>query len=284
MKLGSLIENLGSPFRAERGKGAITPPAMSDAVRVPYGPFRFRSRLTRGQEYSVLASTDLRNWAPVGRGIGADELIEYVDSAAFKFTYRFYRLLAGTTPSANMIGYASVTLPPGFSMIANPFHSSQTVSDIFKTWPDGTSLNRFDTRLFRLVENGVKGGKWTNEFEKLVPGEGAIFFNPTTDYKSVSFVGEVLQGHLAIPMPSGFSIRSSVVPQPGNLVDDMHFPIANGDVVHLFDREQQKYVLHPFVDDKWTAGAPVISVGEAFWIAKTEPGNWNRNVTLEGPE
>jgi hypothetical protein len=132
-----------------------------------------------------------------------------------------------------------------------------------------------------LVENGVKGGKWINKTEKLVPGEGAIFFNPSTDYRSVSFAGEVLQGHLSMPVPSGFSIRSSLVPQPGNLVEDLHFPVANGDVIHLFEREHQKYVLYPFEDGKWTAGPPIIGVGEAFWVAKTEPGNWIRNVTAE---
>ena len=116
-----------------------------------------------------------------------------------------------------------------------------------------------------------------------MPGEGAIFFNPTSDYKSVSFAGEVLQGHLSVPVPGGFSIRSSLIPQPGNLADDLRFPIANGDVIHLFDREQQKYLLHPFEEDKWTAGPPIIGVGEAFWVAKTDPGNWIRSVNSDGP-
>ena len=72
------------------------------------------------------------------------------------------------------------------------------------------------------------------------------------------------------------------MPQPGNLADDLHFPIANGDVIHIFDREGQKYVLHPYEDGKWTAGQPVLSVGESFWVAKTDPGNWIRNFVIEG--
>jgi hypothetical protein len=81
-------------------------------------------------------------------------------------------------------------------------------------------------------------------------------------------------------------MRSSPVPQPGSLVEDLEFPIADGDVVHLFDRDKQQYVLHPYENGKWTAGAPMISVGEAFWVAKTEPGNWTRTlcVSQEKPE
>ena len=112
-------------------------------------------------------------------------------------------------------------------------------------------------------------------------GEGAIFFNPTSDYKTASFTGEVIQGQLAVPIPAGFSVRSSLVPQPGNLLDDLNFPVTNGDVIHIFDRERQKYVLHPYEDGKWTAGPPIVGVGESFWVAKTEPGNWIRNFKIE---
>ncbi|HWX19958.1 MAG TPA: hypothetical protein VN578_08645 [Candidatus Binatia bacterium] len=277
MKLSSLIEKIGGRRRGE----AATPPALGEAMRFGYGPFRFKTRLPRGLEYTIQASTDLRTWTVLAKGKAAEETLEYIDSEAFKFTFRFYRVLAGEVHSANVIGYASVTLAPGFSMIANPFDSSQTVSDIFKDWPEGTGLNKFDTRLFRLVENERDSGKWTNPTEKLAPSEGAIFFNPTSDYKSVSFVGEVLQGNLSVPIPAGFSIRSSLMPKPGHLADDLGFPIGNGDVIHIFDREKQKYVLHPYEDGKWSAGPPIVSVGESFWVAKADPGNWTVNFQAE---
>lgn len=278
MKINSLLQKIGHRRRRE----TLAPPALGEAMRFPYGPFRFKARLPKGREYSILVSADLRTWTEIARGVAGEQAIEYIDSDAFKFSYRFYRLQTGAVYSTNLIGYASVTLPPGFSMIANPFETSDTVADIFKSWPDGTTLNKFDTRLFRLTENGVKEGKWSHPAERLAPGEGAIFFNPTSDYKSVSFVGEVLLGNLAVPIPAGFSIRSSLVPQPGHLADDLHFPIADGDVIHIFDREDQKYVLHPYEGGKWTAGPPILSVGESFWVAKTEPGNWIRNFGVEG--
>ncbi len=284
MRLRSLFEKLGArPRFLRRGNAEpLAPPILRQPERFPYGPFRWRAQLPTGANYSVLASPNLRAWIPVFHGKAQDSQIEYVDSEAPRFPYLFYRLIIGEVYSANVIGYASVALPPGFSMIANPFDSSATVSDTFKNWPEGTSINRFDTRQFRLVENTVKSGKWLATSEKLLRGEGLIFFNPTSDYKMASFVGEVCQGNLSAPIPSGFSLRASLVPQAGNLVEDLGFPIANGDVIHLFDRERQKYVLHPFTDGKWPAGPPIVAVGEAFWVAKTEARNWVQNLIIGG--
>ena len=222
------------------------------------------------------SSSDRRNWSPVLNGIATGEILSFADSHAAKFNHRFYRLVAGKGQS-NILGYVSLTLPPGFSLISNPLDSPENVvTRVFKDWPDGTTLNKFDTQLFRLVENAVKLGQWTNPAEILKPGEGAIFFNPTMDYRSVCFTGDVLREDLATPVPASFSIRSSLLPQPGHIVDDLKFPIANGDVIHVFDREKQCYILHPYESGRWTSGAPVLAVGEAFWVAKAEAGIWDR--------
>ncbi len=178
MKLSSVIQKVGAkaPFLRRKQAKNIAPPVLGEPLRFPYGPFRFRTPLAKGTNYTILASTDLRTWSPTSRGTAKEETVEYVDSEAFKFTYRFYRMLVGNVFSANVIGYASVSLPPGFSMIANPFDTPYGVGETFKGWPEGTTLNRFDTTLFKLVENAVKDGKWANPHEKLLPGEGAIFF------------------------------------------------------------------------------------------------------------
>ena len=284
MRFDSLVQKISDSTPWAKRAEAITPPLLRDARRFPYGPFQFKTQLPKGAEYTIHCSTDLHTWSLIGGGQANGEIFDYIDSEAFKHSYRFYRVMTEQVPSLNVIGYASVTLPPGFSMIANPLESPcSTVGELFQGWPDGTTLNKFDTRFFRLAENAVKFGKWTNAGEKLSPGEGAIFFNPTSEYKSLSFAGEVMQGSLSMPLPSGFSIRSSFIPQPGNL-EDMGFPITQGDVIHLFDRDRQKYVLHPFEASGWTDGPPLVSVGESFWVAKTEPGNWNQALYVNGQE
>jgi len=52
-------------------------------------------------------------------------------------------------------------------------------------------------------------------------------------------------------------------------------------VIHLFDREHHIYVLHPYENDRWTSGPPIVGVGEAFLVAKTEVGNWICSVAIE---
>jgi len=281
MKIQSLIQRIsGTTFLRGKKEQTIGPPVLTEPMRFPYGPFRFKTQLPKGAPYTIEASTDLLHWNPISQDTAGAESLEYMDSDASKHSYRFYRLQAGEVLSVNVIGYVSVTLAPGFSMIANPLDGpSNSVADMFKDWPDDTTLHKFDTRFFRLDENAVKNGKWTNSTETLSPGEGAIFFNPTSDYKAHSFVGEVMQGNVSIPIPSGFSLRSSIVPQPGS-IEDLQFPIADGDVIHLFDRDRQKYVLHPYEGGKWSAGPPIVSAGESFWVAKTEPGNWTSHFSI----
>src|ERR1043166_1319917 len=277
MNINSLIQK----FSGRKKAAGIAPPVLGAAVRFPYGPFQFKTQLPKGTAFIIQTTADLHIWKTLADGVAGAEATEYLDSEASQFSYRFYRLVAGEVHSTNVLGYASIPLPPGFSMIANPLDGpSNNVGDMFTNWPNGTTLHKFDTGLFKVAENSVEDGKWTNPTEKLMPGEGAIFFNPTLDYKSHSFVGEVSQWNLSIPIPAGFSLRSSIIPQPGSL-DDLEFPIGEGDVIHLFDRDRQQYVLHPYEGGKWTAGTPVVSVGEAFWVAKTEAANWVRNFSIE---
>lgn len=72
-----------------------------------------------------------------------------------------------------------------------------------------------------------------------------------------------------------------MVPKQGKLDEDLNFPIRNGDVVHLFDNDRQKYGIYPFEDGTWTSGQPTLSMGESFWIAKAEAGNWENALVVE---
>jgi len=282
MKIESFIGRIRESFSGDAGSQLeFAPPTLGSGMRFPYGPFRFKTELPKGVPYEIQAASDLEHWRTIAEDEARGPVIEYVDSEASKYNHRFYRVVANDVHSANIIGYASTTLPPGFSMIANPFDAaSNAITELIKGWPDGTTFNKFDTRLFRLSDNAVKHGKWTNPSEKLLPTEGGLFFNPTSDYKSLNFVGDVMQGNLSVPIPAGFSVRSSLSPQAGQLDEDLDFPIDEGDVIHLFDRDEQKYVLYPFEGGKWTGGAPVINLCESFWVAKTEAANWTRAILM----
>ena len=278
--LGSVGQSISGLF-GRKSKAVVTaPPCLGSAARFPYGPFQFKFQIGKGLPYEIQASSNLQAWQPICSETSAGEPVEYVDSDASKFNLRFYRVLSGTVCS-NVIGYASISVPPGYSLIANPLHApSNAVSAILPDMVDDTALNKFDTHLFKLTENAVKNDRWANPDETLSPGEGAIFLNPTSDFKNINFVGEVLQGELLRPIASGFSIHSSQIPKPGRLHADLGFPIQEGDVVHLFDRDHQKYVIYEYDRKKWDSNPPILGVGESFWIGKTTPGNWVQTLEI----
>jgi hypothetical protein len=275
----NLMPQMGGFFTdfIRKNKPVVAPlPFLGSAKRVS-GSFQFQGNLGAGDSYNLEVSPDLKNWSSLESGVSNGSVLEFSDSDASKFSFRFYRAASGEKLFQNVIGYVSVNLPPGFSMVANPFNSpSNCVADLFPQMPEGSTFCKFDTSLFRLSNNAVKQGAWTNPNEKLVPGEGGIFFNPSTEIKTVNFVGDVSQGRLFNPIPPGLSIRSSLVPQSGKLNSDLGFPMAEGDMVHLFDRERQKYVSYPFSAKGWGADAPNINLGESFWISKTQPDSWEQ--------
>jgi hypothetical protein len=278
----SNVSDFVTGFFTKKGKpnGPLTP-VLFAGKRVGYGPFQLQIRLAAGARYELLASTDLRNWVTLAESKAVAETTEFVDGEASKLSYRFYRVTSESVGSQNIMGYATIALPPGFSLIANPLKAADnSVAALLPNMPEGTSFDKFDTRLFKLTKNSVVDGRWVNPGETLVPGEGGIISNPTSDTKAVNFVGDVMQENLFYPIPAGFSIRSSLLPQAGRLDVDLQFPFSDGDAVHLFDRDKQEYRIYTFGDKNWAANPPVVGIGEAFWISKNSPGNWTRDFTV----
>jgi hypothetical protein len=276
----ALFQKIKAPM-AGRGVQPVQLPVLSDPVRIPYGPFRFQGEVEAGATYEIQATSNLtKDWTTIATDISKGE-IEFLDSDAFKSAYRFYRLFVNGVYSLNVVGYVTFTLPPGSSMIGNSFaRPDNSVGELFKGLPDGTTLQKFDGQIYKLTDNSVKYGKWLNPTETLALGEGAIISNPTSDLRSLCLVGEVMQGRFSTPIPSGFSIRCSPVPQPGRLDTDLNFPIEEGDVIHLFDRETQKCVEYTYSQRKWSPGIPIVCAGESFWVAKKSPATWTVDFSV----
>jgi hypothetical protein len=157
MKFSSLIRKLGRKTASNEDGAQIPAPVLGPVIRFPYGAFQLKAGITKGVAFEIEATTDLEHWQTIATETDAAETIEYVDSDASKFSHRYYRIKAGTVYSANVMGYAAVTLALGFSMIANPFVTpNNSVTDLLKDLPDGTRINRFDTRFFKLTENFSK--------------------------------------------------------------------------------------------------------------------------------
>jgi hypothetical protein len=95
-----------------------------------------------------------------------------------------------------------------------------------------------------------------------------------------TFVGEVPQGTLHNPVPTGFSIKGSQVPQSGTVVA-LGYPGTEGDQIFQFDELTQKYKpVIGFNLGAWDADV-TLEVGDAVFI--NNPGaakDWTRTFSV----
>jgi len=187
--------------------------------------------------------------------------------------------------SVNAVGFVTIDVPKGLSMIANPLKApTNTIAALFASAPDGTTVYKYDGTQFSSFT--FEFGDWgTGNTETLLPGDGAFIRNPGAASFPITFVGEVSQGSLShvIAGPNKFSIQSSEVPQSGKLATDLAFPASEGDTVYQFDNAANGYVGHTFEFGDWSNGEPVPKVGESFFVRKVDSKPWARTFNVNTP-
>mgnify|MGYP006969320779 CR=1 FL=1 len=193
--------------------------------------------------------------------------------------------MAQNVYSLNVVGYYNVTIPPNsFALIANQLNTTNnTIAALLPSVPPGTQFFKYVTGtgwqsyLFDEFELA-----WTPDGNAtLNPGEGGFIKNNTSQPLTITFVGEVLQGSLTNPIPAGFAVRSSMVPQAGTLTA-LAFPAVPGDQVYKYTPGSgyTSYLFDEF-ELAWTPSDPSVGVGEAFFSRKGQAVNWVRNFTVQ---
>ena len=169
--------------------------------------------------------------------------------------------------SANVVGYVNVPIKAGFNLIANPLNTTNnTLDNLFPNAGFGDQIFKYNGSTFDI---STYIGFWSPG-NTLNPGEG-VFYNNGGVSNSVTFVGEVLTGNLTNNIPSGFSIRSSQVPQSDTL-ENMGFPAGFGDQVFFY--RNGGYVPSTYIGFFSPTAQP--AVGEAFWVNSGTGGSWTR--------
>jgi hypothetical protein len=187
--------------------------------------------------------------------------------------------------SQNAVGYVTQSIPVGFTMFANPLNNTaangNTISNLFAGGvPNGTTIYKFNNASGAYTINTFSFAGWSTPNDTLVPGEGAFIRNTSAGPISVTFVGDVMQGSLSNPIPAGFSIKSSQVPQQGGISSVLGYPTANGDVVYLFNNASGAYQTFTFAFGNWGPSEPVINVGQSFFARKATAASWNRTFSV----
>ncbi len=152
--------------------------------------------------------------------------------------------MAQNVYSLNIVGYVNQTIPPGFSLIANPLSggTSNGVTEVMVV-PDASIVSTFngisyDTRT-------LDTGDWydsnfnVTSTPTVPPGRGFFFFNPGAAYTN-TWVGTVVPGPGAtnsLSLPPGFSLVGSVLPVAGANITaaPVSLPAIDASIVSTFN-------------------------------------------------
>jgi len=184
--------------------------------------------------------------------------------------------------SLNVVGYANVSLPAGFTIIGNPLQGTNNgINTVLPNVPLGTLLYKYNNGFGSPAEFAGVGVGWDVN-QTLAPGEGAFIQVPSAT--TVTFVGEVIQGNTTNSMPSGFSLRASKVPQQAGLTSVLGFPAVAGDLIYFFNKNTQSYtggIYESAGGNLWDPSEPAPEVGQGFWVQKAAAADWVRNFTVQ---
>jgi hypothetical protein len=200
--------------------------------------------------------------------------------------------------SANVVGYVNVTIPNGYSMIANPLDAGDnSVANLFAAASANTPGNTVYTwNGASLIPDTCDAfdGTWQNPSLDLAPGKGFFFQNGNGAPFTVTFVGTVKQGAITQPtIQNGYSVLASPVPVTGYLQTDLGLTNAQpGDTAYLWNGSSLIPCTKDAFDGTWqTLSAPFsadvnkgpqIAVGSSFFYQTASgPIPWNLNFTVQ---
>lgn len=157
-----------------------------------------------------------------------------------------------------------ITLPPGFSLIANQLNGrSNSIAEFLPSLPDGAVLYKFDNQKKAYGINTVIAGVWNDPAQTLVPGEGAFIFNPAGSNLTVERAGR-MPSNSVVPFPgTGFSLLSCGQPVPARFEDVLGFAPLDGDRVFQF--RDGHYETASFFGGQWDH-VPAFQPGESFFV------------------
>jgi len=198
--------------------------------------------------------------------------------------------------SLNIVGYATVNVPAGYSIMANPLSAGATnganeiglslTGEIILTWNTASSTftyASYDPTLGISPSNWYDANLNPSVAPSLPPGVGFFFFNPNSTNTPITFVGTVVPNPSStniLTVAAGYSMIGS--PLPAAVSDITAAPVSlpkpNGMIVLSWNNATSKYVYSSYdaslgiSPSNWydanLAGipAPGYSIGEGFFF------------------
>jgi len=185
--------------------------------------------------------------------------------------------------SVNAVGYVNTSLKTGYNLVSNPLDNKaangNTIANLFGSLPPGTTFFVFDGTKYSSADVPDFGGAIEGPAANTViaPGNGLFILAPSDT--TVTFVGEVPSGNLSNPIPKGFSIKASQVPQAGKITTDLGYTPEENDAVFMFNTAANKYTSATYQFGAWD-NEPTIDVGQAVFLNSASAKSWTRNFDI----
>jgi len=183
-----------------------------------------------------------------------------------------------------------ITVVPGWNLIANQcLNGDNTLDTLLPSVPMASVVFKPDNAdgsgQFAQY-NGLAFGWSTNL--TLLPGEGAYFYNPTTNNTTLNFSGTNPPSQL-VPLPSTLSLLARSTPNPAGFEDIIADPPSQCTVVyrHIPGRlfwpvgSAANDLTHVFHQGAWHPAPPTARTGEAMWIGPDTTNSGVRSVSAE---
>lgn len=191
--------------------------------------------------------------------------------------------------SSNIVGFATVTIPPGYSILGNPLSAGLTNgANEIGLLIDGEQILTWNGSFFEFSSFDSGLGGWIDinlapsTPPSLPPGRGFFFFNPLAEATNFTFVGQVVAAPSSTncqAVSPGFSLISS--PLPASVADiseaPVSLPLIDGMLVLTWDNATSKYVYAQYdptlgIGNGWldanlkSINAPGYSIGQGFFL------------------
>jgi hypothetical protein len=202
--------------------------------------------------------------------------------------------------SLNAVGYINVTVPPGFSIIANQLNTTNNNisplldSQVLDGQHNGLTVYKYDSvngfnDTMVVTGSGGGGANWQGNAttSTLNPGEAAFFFSPFTTNFTLTFVGTVPTGSLTNQLKQNFNLASSIVPQSAALDTGLGLVPTAGDTVFFYDSVNGYNETYAYTGSWQRSNAsfpasPTPNVGQGFFyfITGAAGKTWVNNFSV----
>jgi len=201
--------------------------------------------------------------------------------------------------SLNIVGYATVTIPSSYSILANPLSAGATngANEIMPIIDGEIILTWTGTKYAQTgYDSGFGGwvgadGTTASVPPSLPPGQGFFFFNPGPA-TNVTFVGQVVPNPGSTntaPLRAGYNLVGSTIPATVAQITNapVNLPVIDGMIILEWNAPGQKYAQTGFdsgfggwvgADGTTASVAPAYAIGQGFFLFSPSAASWSQSL------